>query len=122
MDNPYAFERNAGDLLVSTTPLLDGYRVTAYLGIVRGLIVRAPTISQGIFGGLKSLVGGNVGAYAEMCEQARHQAYELMVAHARQVNANGIIGVHYDATEIGGQTQSTEVLCYGTAVQIEKVR
>jgi len=120
MDNPYAFERNS-DLLVSTTPLLDGYRITSYLGIVRGLVVRAPTISQGILGGLKSIVGGNIGSYTEMCEQARHQAYELMVRHAREMQATGIIGMHYDATEIGGQRSMSEVLCYGTAVKLERL-
>lgn len=118
MNTSYPFERNQ-DILVTTTPLLDGYKITKYLGIVRGLIVRSPTLSQGFFGGLKSIIGGNIGSYTEMCEQARHQAFELLLEHARQMRANAVIGVHYDATEIGGQTQSTEVLCYGTAVVIE---
>lgn len=109
-------------MIVTTTPLLDGYRITSYLGIVRGLVVRAPTISQGLFGGLKSVIGGNIGSYAEMCEQARDQSYQLMIAHARQMGATGVIGMQYDATEIGGQGMSTEVLCYGTAVVAEPER
>ena len=48
---------------VTTTFTIEGYRVRQYLGIVRGIIVRAPTISQGIMGGLKSIIGGNIGAY-----------------------------------------------------------
>ena len=105
---------------VTTTFAIEGYRVRQYLGIVRGIIVRAPTISQGIMGGLKSIIGGNIGAYTEMCEQARQQAYDLMIEHAVAMGANAILGLHYDASEIAGQrTSATEVLCYGTAVVIE---
>jgi uncharacterized protein YbjQ (UPF0145 family) len=104
---------------VTTTFTIEGYRITQYLGIVRGLIVRSPTISQGIMGGLKSLVGGRVGAFTEMCEQARQQAYDLLLDHARAVGANAVVGLCYDASEVGGRSAScTEVLCYGTAVVI----
>src|SRR3954466_11683247 len=109
-----------GGLPVTTTFTIEGYRVRQYLGIVRGIIVRAPTISQGIMGGLKSIIGGNIGAYTEMGEQARQQAYDLLIDHARALGANAIVGLRYDASEIGGKTSSaTEVLCYGTAVVIE---
>lgn len=106
-------------VIVTTTFALEGYRIVRYLGVVRGLIVRAPTISQGIVGGLKSIVGGNIGAYTEMCEQARQHAYELLIDHARAVGANAVVGLHYDASEVGGKTSASEVLCYGTAVVIE---
>ena len=88
-------------------------------GIVRGLIVRAPTIAQGIAGGLKSIIGGRIGAYTEMCEQARQQAYELLIDHARAMGANAVVGLHYDASDVGTKTSATEVLCYGTAVIVE---
>src|SRR5580658_575448 len=78
-------------LPVTTTFTIDGYRITKYLGIVRGLIVRSPTISQGILGGLKSIIGGNIGAFTEMCEQTRQQAYDLLIQHAQQVGANAIV-------------------------------
>ena len=111
---------NFGMIPVTTTFTIEGYRVSRYLGVVRGLIVRAPTISQGILGGLKSIIGGQIGAYTEMCEQARQQAYDLIIDHARALGANAIVGFRYDASEIGGKTGSaTEVLCYGTAVVIE---
>ena len=107
-------------MAVTTTFMIEGYRIRQYLGVVRGIIVRAPTISQGILGGLKSIIGGNIGAYTEMCEQARQQAYDLLIDHARAIGANAIVGLHYDASEIGGKTSgATEVLCYGTAVIIE---
>lgn len=104
---------------VTTTFTIEGYRIKEYLGVVRGITVRAPTIAQGIVGGLKSIVGGRIGAYTEMCEQARQQAYELLLDHASAVGANAIIGLSYDASEVA--TGATEVLCYGTAVVIEPV-
>ena len=109
-------------LPVTTTFAIDGYRVKEYKGVVRGIIVRAPTISQGILGGLKSIIGGNISAYAEMCEQAREQAMSAMLEHAQKMGANAVVGMRYDATEIGGKAAATEVLCYGTAVVIEPAR
>lgn len=106
-------------IIVTTTFTIEGYRVRQYLGIVRGIIVRAPTIAQGIVGGLKSIIGGPIGAYTEMCEQTRQQAYDLMIDHATEMGANAVIGLHYDASEVAGKMSATEVLCYGTAVVIE---
>jgi len=116
---PYA---SSPHVPVTTTFTIDGYRIKQYLGVVRGLIVRSPTISQGILGGLKSIIGGHIGAYTEMCEQTRQQAYDLLIQHAMEVGANAVVGFRYDASEIGGArgTSATEVLCYGTAVVIEK--
>lgn len=109
-------------MIVSTTFQLDGYNIKQYLGVVRGIIVRSPTISQGIFGGLKSIIGGNIGAYTEMCEQARQQAFDNMVAHAKQMGANAIVGLVYDSSDVGGErVAAAEVLCYGTAVIVEKI-
>jgi len=107
-------------MLVSTTFHLEGFRIVEYKGVVRGIIVRAPTIKQGILGGLKSIVGGNIGAYTDMCDQARQHAYDILLEHAKSVGANAIVGLHYDASELGGAAAATEVLCYGTAVVIEK--
>jgi uncharacterized protein YbjQ (UPF0145 family) len=116
---PYQSPRPAS-MPVTTTFTIEGYRIRQYLGVVRGIIVRAPTISQGILGGLKSIIGGNIGSYTEMCEQARQHAYDLLLDHARALGANAIVGLRYDASEIGGKASSaTEVLCYGTAVILE---
>jgi len=103
-------------VIVTTTFTVEGHRIVAYKGLVRGLIVRSPTIEQGIMGGLKSLVGGQIGAYTEMCEQARQTAYDQMITHAAAMGANAVIGVSYDASEV--KMSATEVLCYGTAVVI----
>ena len=108
---------------VTTTFTLEGYQISEYKGLVRGIVVRAPTISQGILGGLKSIIGGQIGAYAEMCEQAREQAYEKLLQHAQEVGANAIIGLSYDTSDVGSrQVSATEVLCYGTAVVVKPIR
>lgn len=104
---------------VTTTFTIEGYVIKEYKGIVRGIIVRSPTIAQGIVGGLKNIVGGRIGAYTEMCEQARQQAYDILMQHAREVGANAIVGLRYDASEVVSKGSATEVLCYGTAVVIE---
>jgi len=108
---------------ITTTFTIDGYRIAQYKGMVRGIVVRAPTIRQGFFGGLKSIIGGQIGAYAEMCEQARQQAYDLLLEHAKQLGANAVVGVRYESSEVGSrQGSATEVLCYGTAVVLEAQR
>lgn len=104
---------------VTTTFTIEGYQIKEYRGVVRGIIVRAPTIAQGFMGGLKNIVGGRIGAYTQMCEQARQQAYDLLLEHARERGANAIVGLRYDASEVVSKGSATEVLCYGTAVVIE---
>jgi uncharacterized protein YbjQ (UPF0145 family) len=108
-------------MLITTTFSFDGYRILEYKGLVRGIIVRSPTIAQGIVGGLKNIIGGRIGAYTEMCEQARQQAYDSMVEHANHLGANAIVGVRYDASEVVSKGSATEVLCYGTAVIVAKL-
>jgi uncharacterized protein YbjQ (UPF0145 family) len=104
---------------VTTSLSIDGYRIREYKGVVRGIVVRAPTIAQGILGGLKSIIGGRIGAYTQMCEQARQQAYDLMLEHAKELGATAVVGLHYDASEVVARESATEVLCYGTAIVME---
>ncbi|MDD5350324.1 MAG: YbjQ family protein [Chthoniobacteraceae bacterium] len=109
-------------MIVTTTFTVEDHRIVEYLGLVRGIIVRSPTISQGFFGGLKSIIGGNIEAFTEMCEQARATAYDAMVNHAEELGANAIVGVHYDGSDVSSNNvNATEVLCYGTAVILEKL-
>lgn len=105
---------------VTTTFTFEGHHIVEYKGVVRGIIVRAPTIAQGIVGGLKNIIGGRIGAYTEMCEQARRQAYDSMIDHAIEQGANAVVGLRYDASEVVSKGSATEVLCYGTAVVIER--
>jgi uncharacterized protein YbjQ (UPF0145 family) len=105
-------------IVVTTSQGFEGHHVTEYLGIVRGIVVRAPGIGRSFLGGLKAFVGGNIGSYEAVCEEARAQAFQRMVDHATQWGANAVIAVHYDATEF--MDGVTEVLCYGTAVKIAR--
>lgn len=105
------------DIPITTTFDIEGHRIVEYKGVVRGIVVRSPTIAQGIVGGLKSIVGGKIGAFTEMCEQARQDAFEHIAEHALEVGANAVVGFRYDSSDLG--EKATEVLCYGTAVVIE---
>lgn len=105
--------------LTSTAFTVDGYRITKTLGIVRGITVRSRSIFGTLGGSLQTLVGGNISLFTELCEKTRAEAFDLMMQHARQLGANGVIGVRYDATEV--MNGVTEVLCYGTAVVLEAV-
>jgi uncharacterized protein YbjQ (UPF0145 family) len=103
-------------MIVTTGNEVDGRGIAKYLGVVRGVVVRSPTIGQGLMGGLKQIVGGNIEAYAQVCEAARKDAYDRMVSHATEMGADAVIGMRYDATEF--VQGSTEVLAYGTAVRL----
>src|SRR4030043_255075 len=107
---------------VTTTFCIEGYKIKEYKGIARGIIVRAPTLSQGLRGGFQNILGGQIDAYTEMCEQARKQAFELLVRHAAEMGANAIVGMRYDASEVVSKGSATEVLCYGTAVVTQYFR
>ncbi len=106
------------DAMVTTALELPGYRIVRSLGLVRGITVRSRSVVGNFLGGLQTLFGGNITIYTELCEQARMETYQDMVRHARQLGANAIIGMRYDATEL--MTGLTEVLCYGTAVTVEQ--
>ena len=103
-------------MIVTTGIEVQGKQIVEYLGVVRGIVVRATGIGRGIIGGLKSLAGGNIEEWSVVCEAARMEAFNRLVQHAHEIGADAIIGMRYDATEF---TQgSTEVLAYGTAVRL----
>jgi uncharacterized protein YbjQ (UPF0145 family) len=106
--------------LTTTAFELPGYRVTRNMGVVRGIVVRSRSIIGNFGASLQALVGGNITLYTSMCERAREDAFNQMLAHAGEMGGNAIIGVRYDATEIGAGI--TEVLCYGTAVFVEPAK
>ncbi len=116
-ESPYraGFER-ISTLIVTTGNDVAGYEIVSYLAIVRGIVVRATSIGKGIVGSFKALGGGNIREFTEVCEAARHDAYQQMLTHAAEIDADAIIGMRYDATEFG--QGSTEVLAYGTAVKL----
>jgi uncharacterized protein YbjQ (UPF0145 family) len=106
--------------MASTTFTIDGYRIVKTLGIVRGITVRSRSLFGTVGGALQSLFGGNISLFTELCEKSRNEAFEMMLKHARELGANAIVGVRYDANEL--MQGCTEVLCYGTAVRVEELR
>lgn len=107
-------------MLVTTTNDLPGYRVIETLGLVRGLIVRSRSALSSFGASIQSIFGGNITIYTKLAEDARRHAYDAMVDHAAEMGANAVIGARYDANEITDGI--TEVLAYGTAVRVERVR
>jgi uncharacterized protein YbjQ (UPF0145 family) len=103
-------------MLVVTTNTVQDREILEYKGMVRGIVVRTPTVWQVIARGFKGLLSANNIRYVRMCEQARDEAYTMMIQHAVEVGANAVIGVRYDTGDLGGYHGSSEVFCYGTAV------
>ena len=104
-------------MIVATTNDLAGHKIVRYVGVVRGIIVRSRSVIGNVGASIQSLFGGNITLYTSLCEQARGDAYQLMVAHAQEMGANAILAMRYDANEISAGI--TEVLAYGTAVVVE---
>jgi uncharacterized protein YbjQ (UPF0145 family) len=104
-------------MIVATTNDLTGYRVLRQLGLVRGIIVRSRSVIGNFGAAIQSFFGGNITIYTSMCERARGQAYDLMVSHAKEMGANAVVAMRYDANEV--MPGITEILAYGTAVLVE---
>jgi len=103
--------------MVTTALELPGYRIVQNFGVVRGIIVRSRSVIGNLGAALQTIVGGNITILTELCEKTRVEAYELLLMHAAEHGANAVIGFRYDATEV--MQGVTEVLAYGTAVQVE---
>jgi uncharacterized protein YbjQ (UPF0145 family) len=104
--------------MISTSFEIPGYKIRKNLGLVRGVTVRSRSVIGNFAGGIQTLFGGNISIFTELCENARQEAYELMLQHADQMGANAIIGMRYDANDV--MDGVTEVLAYGTAVVVDK--
>ena len=104
-------------MLVVTTNDIAGYRVTRYLGVVRGITVRSRSLFGTLGAVFQQMRGGEVSLLTELCEQTRQRAFEIAVEHAQMLGANALLALRYDATEI--MAGVSEVLCYGTAVRVE---
>jgi uncharacterized protein YbjQ (UPF0145 family) len=105
--------------MVTSGTELPGYRVVKNFGIVRGIIVRSRSVIGNLGAALQTIVGGNITILTDLCEKTREDAFELLLQHAGDHGANALIGMRYDATEV--MQGVTEVLAYGTAVQVERL-
>ena len=105
-------------MIVTTGNEVAGRAITRYLGIVRGITVRSRSVLGNLAAGIQTIIGGNISVLTELCEKAREEAYEILLQHAAQHGANAILCMRYDANEV--MQGVTEVLAYGTAVQISR--
>jgi uncharacterized protein YbjQ (UPF0145 family) len=104
--------------MTTTAFTIDGYRIVRNMGVVRGITVRSRSVLGNFAGGIQTIFGGNITIFTELCEHARSEAFQLLLQHAKELGANAIIGIRYDANEV--MEGVTEVLAYGTAVVVEK--
>jgi uncharacterized protein YbjQ (UPF0145 family) len=102
----------------TTAFVLDGHRIARTLGVVRGITVRSRSVFGTIGAGLQTMFGGNITMFTRLCEAAREEAFSILLVHAEELGANAVIGIRYDAGEL--MQGVTEVLCYGTAVIVER--
>lgn len=106
-------------IIVTTTNSVEGRQIAQYLGIVRGIAVRVPTIGQG-FQAIGQVLSGNMQAgadmYADLCETARAQAYARLVEHAQGMGADAVIAMRFTSTAVA--ESAAEILAYGTAVKL----
>jgi len=104
--------------MTSSTFEIPGYRVVRGMGIVKGIVVRSRSVFGTIGASLQTMVGGDITLFTNLCEKTREDAFQRMLAHAGEIGADAVVGVRYDATEV--MQGVTEVLCYGTAVKLER--
>jgi uncharacterized protein YbjQ (UPF0145 family) len=105
-------------MLVTTTPSIDGYRVTHYLGVVSGEAILGADIFKDFFAGIRDVVGGRAAAYEQQLREAKQIAFGEMTGWAAQLGANGVIGVDLDYETIGGSGTMLMVSASGTAVYV----
>jgi len=108
------------ETMATTTFVLDGYKITKSLGVVRGILVRSRSIFGTMGASLQTIFGGNISLLSDLCEKTRKEAYDMMLQHAADQGANAVVGVRYESTEV--MEGVTEVLCYGTAVVVEPIK
>ena len=106
-------------MILVTTETVSGYTVTETLEIVIGNTIRARHIGKDISAALRSIVGGEIKEYTGMLSESREQSIQRMKERAKELGADGILGVRFQTSMI---IQSTaELLVYGTAVKLSKI-
>lgn len=106
-------------MLISTTNVLDGRKVTAYLGLVSGEAILGANIFKDFFAGIRDIVGGRSAAYESELRKAKQIALDEMQAEAQRLGANAVIGVDLDYENLGAQGGMLMVCASGTAVKVE---
>jgi uncharacterized protein YbjQ (UPF0145 family) len=107
------------NIILTTTPSLEGKKITRYYGIVSGEAIIGANIFRDIFAGIRDIVGGRSGSYEEVLREAKQNAMFEMEENARKMGANAVVGVDLDYETIGSNGSMLMVTASGTAVFIE---
>lgn len=106
------------EIIVSTTPVLEGRPAKQYLGIVTGEVIVGANIVRDLFAGIRDIVGGRAGAYEDVLQRARTQAIDEMRANAAALGANAVVGVDLDYETLGSSGSMLMVSASGTAILV----
>ena len=104
------------EAMMSTTFDLPGYRVDQTMGMCWGVLVRSVGFAKGFTGSFKALAAGEVKQYTDVVDEARKEAVERLMEHAKSLGANAVLGVRFDSSDMGNGL--AEILAYGTAVKV----
>jgi uncharacterized protein YbjQ (UPF0145 family) len=110
------FGSSQNEVIVTTTPTVDGRSVRAYLGLVSGEAILGANIFRDVFARVRDIVGGRAGAYERALREARDIALGEMIEEARSRGADAVIGVDLDYETIG--EGMLMVSASGTAVRL----
>jgi uncharacterized protein YbjQ (UPF0145 family) len=108
-------------MIITTTAVLSGKEVTAYLGLVSGEAILGANVFRDFFAGIRDIVGGRSGAYEQALREAKEIALREMQDEARRLGANAVIGVDldYENITIGNGGGMLMVSASGTAVTVQ---
>ena len=106
-------------MIVVTTPDVAGMRITQVLGLVRGNTIRSRHLGRDILAVMRNIAGGEVREYTKMMAEAREQAIDRMVEEAQALDADAVVAMRFQTAEV--MSGAAEMMCYGTAVRLERV-
>lgn len=106
-------------MLVTTTSIIEGARITRYFGIVSGETIIGANVFRDFFASIRDVVGGRSGSYEEVLREAKDIALREMQEQARRLGANAVIGVDLDYETVGSSGSMLMVTACGTAVTVE---
>ena len=107
-------------MIVTTTPSIDGKRITKYLGVVAGEAILGANVFKDIFAGIRDLVGGRSSTYEREMQRAREIALDEIAHRASELGANAVVGVDLDYEVLGANNGMLMVSASGTAVVVEE--
>ena len=105
------------EMILSTQSVLGDFDVTKTLGIVRGNTVRSRNAARNFLANLRTIVGGEIPEWTKAVAETREQALDRLIAHAKEMGADAVVGLRFITAEVG--TQASEILAYGTAVKVK---